>query len=275
MDGIEQLDTIISFKDGGSGLSRELQRAASRSQNSRSERNLLQAFRDISNWCDQFSLPKTISDIAKQLYKRSDEEKLLRGKPLDAVIAACIFIACRQAHVPRTFREICNLTHVSKKVLGQCYKALEQAFNLTPGSSAQAGSQGAIQGPETLLVRYCNHLDLPANVQSICHDVVLAARDNAIADGRSPISIAGGAIYFTCLLLGKQTSIKDIGTVAGVSEGTIKLVYRIFWQNRMLLIKKKWVKDGIARVDRLISHERVPLDTPATPNPPTEQATKT
>ena len=112
MDGMEQLDTVISFRDGGSGIARELQRAASRGQASRSERNLMQAFRDISSWCDQFSLPKTISDIAKQLYKRSDEEKLLRGKNLDAVIAACIFIACCQAHVPRTFREICNLTHV-------------------------------------------------------------------------------------------------------------------------------------------------------------------
>ena len=146
MEGIEQLDTIIGFKDGGTGIARELQRAATRSQNSRSERNLLSAFRDISSWCDQFSLPKTISDIAKQLYKRADEEKLLRGKPLDAVIAACIFIACRQAHVPRTFREICNLTHVSKKVLGQCYKALEQAFNLTPGSSAARSGASGVAG---------------------------------------------------------------------------------------------------------------------------------
>ena len=112
MDGMEQLDTVISFCDGGSDIARELQRAAPRGQASRSERNLMQAFRDISSWCDQFPLPKTSSDIAKQLYKRSDEEKLLRGKNLDAVIAACIFIACFQAHVPRTFREICNFTHV-------------------------------------------------------------------------------------------------------------------------------------------------------------------
>ena len=88
MDGMEQLDTVISFRDGGSGIARELQRATSRGQASRSERNLMQAFGDISSWCDQFSLPKAISDIAKQLYKRLDEEKLLRGKNLDAVIAA-------------------------------------------------------------------------------------------------------------------------------------------------------------------------------------------
>ena len=172
MEGMEQLDTVISFRDGGSGIARELQRAASRANSTRSERNLLQAFRDISNWCDQFSLPKTISDIAKQLYKRSDEEKLLRGKPLEAVIAACIFIACRQAHVPRTFREICNLTHVSKKVLGQCYKALEQAFNLTPGASQDRHSitPSGTTGAEDLLVRYCNHLDLPPNVRALVAD---------------------------------------------------------------------------------------------------------
>jgi transcription initiation factor TFIIB len=44
-------------------------------------------------------LPKPIS--AQQLYKWVDKEKLLRRKPLDTVIAAYIFMACRQAHVPR------------------------------------------------------------------------------------------------------------------------------------------------------------------------------
>ncbi|KAI0029930.1 transcription initiation factor IIB [Vararia minispora EC-137] len=252
MEGMEQLDTVISFKDGGSGIARELQRAASRGQNGRSERTVVNAFKDINNMCDQFSLPKTISDIAKQLYKRSDEEKLLRGKPLEAVIAACIFIACRQAHVPRTFREICNLTHVSKKVLGQCYKALEQAFNLTPGASAQNGRGAPIQtGPEDLLVRYCNHLALPPHVQGICKDIIVQAREKGVADGRSPVSVAGGAIYFACHLLGIPKSIKDISLVAGVSEGTIKLLYKLYYADREKLVKKEWIKEGKAVMDRL------------------------
>lgn len=253
MEGIEQLDTTISFKDGGSGIARELQRAASRANSSRSERNLLQAFRDISSWCDQFSLPKTISDIAKQLYKRSDEEKLLRGKPLEAVIAACIFIACRQAHVPRTFREICNLTHVSKKVLGQCYKALEQAFNLTPGASQDRHSitPSGTTGAEDLLVRYCNHLDLPPSFQSICADIIVKARELGIADGRSPVSIAGGAIYFTCYLLDRPKTIREISTVAGVSEGTIKLVYKLYYADKEKLVKDEWIKEGKAKLERL------------------------
>lgn len=91
-----------------------------------------------------------ISDIAKQLYKRVDEEKLLRGKPLDAVIATSIFIACCQAHVARTFCEICKLTNVPKNMLVQYYKALEKAFNLTLGSSAaRADDAKSVTSPKT------------------------------------------------------------------------------------------------------------------------------
>lgn len=167
-----------------------------------------------------------------------------------------MFIACRQAHVPRTFKEICGLTRVPKKTLGQCYKALEQAFNLSaPNGHMHDNGSGATPGTgaEDLLVRYCNHLDLPPNVQPICADIIKEARNLGIGDGRSPVSIAGGAIYFTCHLLGKGKSAKDVSTVAGVSEGTIKLVYKQYLFAKEKLVKKEWIDSGRAKLERLPS----------------------
>lgn len=254
LEGIEQLDTVISSRDGGSGMARELQRASSRSSAGRSERNLLTAFRDISNMCDQFSLPKTISDIAKQLYKRAEEEKLLRGKSLNAVIAACIFIACRQAHVPRTFKEICHLTRVPKKTIGQCYKTIEQAFNL--GQKVQDKDTSLVTPgtePESLLIRYCNYLGLPPNFQRVCSDVIGLAREHGIGAGRSPVSIAGGAIYFVCHLLGQPKSSREISTAAGTSEGTVKLVYKLYYQERTKIVPKEILESGKGSLKRLPS----------------------
>jgi transcription initiation factor TFIIB len=257
---MEQLDTVISFRDGGSGVARELQRAASKGQAAKTERNLLQAFREISNICDSISLPKAISDIAKQLYKRADEEKILRGKSNDAIVACCIFIACRQAKVPRSFKEICQITRVPKKTIGHCFKALEQAFNLNSQNPQGAAAASALaQGPnvsggtsaEDLLARYCNHLDLHPSVQAVCTDIVLAAREHSIAQGRSPISIAGGAIYFTSQLLGKPKTAKDISLVAGVSEGTVKLIYKLLYQDKEKVVKKELLESGKASFDRL------------------------
>lgn len=268
LDGMEQLDTSISFRDNNTGIARELQRAAAKSSGAKAERNLLSAFRDIGNMCESIGLPKAIADIAKQLYKRTDEEKILRGKSTEAIVACCIFIACRQGNVPRSFREICQLTRVPKKLIGQCFKVIEQAFNLNPrpapgsgasGSNTPAPVDGLVPGQgastgtsaEDLLARYCNYLDLHPSVQSVCRDVVLNAREHSIAQGRSPVSIAGGAILFATLLLGKNKPVKDISSVAGVSESTIKLVYRLFFAAKDQLVNKEWIETGKADMNRL------------------------
>ncbi|KAG9103882.1 transcription initiation factor IIB [Ceratobasidium sp. 370] len=254
LEGIEQLDTVISFKDGGSGMAKELQRAAARGTVGKNERNMMSAFRDISAMCESISLPKNVSDTAKQLYKRAEEEKIVRGKSADAVVACCILIACRQANVPRTFKEIHQLTRVPKKTLGQCFKAFEQAFDLSrpaPADGADGSGPSGGTSAENLLNRYCNQLDLHASVDTACKEVIVAARNHGIADGRSPISIAGAAIFFTSHLLGQPKSAKDICNVAGVSESTIKLVYRILWTDRDKLVKKEWLESGKAAMERL------------------------
>lgn len=88
-------------------------------------------------------------------------------------------------------------------------------------------------------------------MQAICGDIIVAARKHGIADGRSPVSIAGGAIYFTCNLLGKVKSVRDISAVAGVSESTIKLVYRLYYAHKEKLVKQEWIDDGKADLSRL------------------------
>lgn len=216
--------------------------------------------------CDNYSLPRKVSDTAKMLYRRTEEEKLLRGKQPEAIVAACLFIACRQCAVPRTFREIVELTNVPKKLIGQCYKALERAFNLTPGATAAnpngieqradanetgTGVGAGTTSPEDLMARYCNHLNLPAALQAYCAEVAGRARRRDVGSGRSPVSIASGIIYFTATLFGENVSLREIGTVAGVSEGTIKLVYRLLWADRENLVSDEWFTSGNAKWENL------------------------
>lgn len=246
MEGLEQLDTSISFRDGGSGMARELQRTMAKGSAARAEKGLLNAFREINTMCDQISLPKNIADIAKSLYKRADQDKILRGKTPEAAVACCIFIACRQGRVPRTFKEICHLTKVSKKVIGQCYKLLEGHLNLNAGNP-----QVISDGPEKLLSRYVNHLDLPVLCERVGSDIVLACKENGVADGRSPISIAGAAIYFASHLIGQPKPAKEIAVVAGVSESTIKLVYKLMYADKEKLVKEEDITSGKASFAKL------------------------
>ena len=123
-----QLQTTISFGDGSSSRSRDLHRAQNKSTHDKSTKGLLAAYKEIGALCDAMSIPKNVSDTAKHLFKMVNDAGAFKGKSQDTIIAGCIFIACRQCKVPRTFREIFALTKVSKAEIGRIFKALEKFF---------------------------------------------------------------------------------------------------------------------------------------------------
>jgi transcription initiation factor TFIIB len=230
-----EFSTVVSSKDGNTGIARDLQRTAQRTNAASGHmRNLPLAFQDIDAMCDSISLPRTVADVAKQLFKRADDERLLRGKQITAIIAACIFIACRQAGpgIARSFKEIVALTGVSKKLLGQCFKVLAQSFE-TEGTSRShtpsdtlPPSTGGTAGAEDLMIRFCNHLGLPVPIQLRAIDIVRKCTSLGLLDGRSPMSVAGACILFATHLFNQPKTAREISAVAGVSDATIRNAYK-------------------------------------------------
>lgn len=95
---------------------------------SSSDRTLIAAFKEISQMADRINLPKTIVDRANKLFKQVHDGKNLRGRSNDAKASACLYIACRQEGVPRTFKEICAVSKISKKEIGRCFKLTLKAL---------------------------------------------------------------------------------------------------------------------------------------------------
>ncbi|EPQ28031.1 uncharacterized protein PFL1_04358 [Pseudozyma flocculosa PF-1] len=267
LDGInEQLESRIGHRDGGSGASRDLLRTAGRATGSR-DRNMLDAFEDIQRKCDSIHLPRSVSDVAKQAYRRVEEEKILRGKKPDAIIAAAIYVACKMSHVPRTFPEICSLTSVSKKHIGQCFKEMQQAFGLNAtgtgsvdGSRANGdGGSGTSTplgigptGAADLVGRYCNHLGLEMPVVRSTEDITARVRELGVLAGRSPITIAAACIYFSTMLWGINKGAKKISQAAGVSDVTIKNSFKELLKHKEAIatpeILKKSPKMDLSRL---------------------------
>jgi transcription initiation factor TFIIB len=69
-----------------------------------SDRALIYAFQEITLMADRINLPKTIVDRANNLFKQVHDGKNLKGRANDAIASACLYIACRQEGVPRTFK---------------------------------------------------------------------------------------------------------------------------------------------------------------------------
>ncbi|KAK4103440.1 cyclin-like protein [Parathielavia hyrcaniae] len=262
IDG-DQLQTSIAFDGKGAKNLAHLQNKITQDKGTKA---LLQAYRDIQALTDSINTGTQVANTAKHIFKMVDDNKALKGKSQEAIVAGCIFIACRQTGVPRTFREIYGLTKVSKKEIGRVFKLLEAFLQKMGGEDKVAKATGYSQqyqakGSTTadeLCIRFCSALSFrnPVRVESIARR--LTERSSEVSDlaGRSPLSVAAACIYMAAHLVGEPRSYKAIAAVSNVSDGTVKTAYRYLYAAKDTVLTKEvfpeeLFDDVLAKADKV------------------------
>lgn len=213
------LSTIIGPGTGGQSFNDSGAKYQNRRSMSSSDRALINAFREISNMADKINLPKTIVDRANVLFKQVHDGKNLKGRSNDAIASASLYIACRQEGVPRTFKEICAVSKISKKEIGRSFKLILKALE----TSVELITTG------DFMSRFCSNLGLPPSVQKAATHIARKAVDLDIVPGRSPISVAAAAIYMASQASEDKKTQKEIGDIAGVADVTIRQSYKLMY----------------------------------------------
>jgi len=210
------LSTTISLGYGASENAQSLANAQRRNISSH-DRQLTHAVMVIREMSDKINVPRTIQDQAGKIFKDVLESKALRGRNNEAQAAACLYIACRKEGVPRTFKEICAVSRVSKKEIGRCFKLIMKCLetNLEQITSAD------------FMSRFCGNLWLPFYIQGAATRIAKKAVELDLVAGRSPISIAAAAIYLASQASTDKKTAKEIGEIAGVAEVTIRQTYKL------------------------------------------------
>merc|ERR1711881_484527 len=166
---------------------------------------------------DRLNLPRMIADRGNTLFKQVHDTKALKGRGNDGIASACLYIACRQEGVPRTFKEICAVSRVSKKEIGRCFKLILKAHD----TNVEIITTG------DFMHRFCGTLSLNKDVQKAATCIAKKAVDLDIVPGRSPISVAAAAIYMASQASDDKRSQKEIADIAGVADVTIRQSYKL------------------------------------------------
>ncbi|KAJ2778382.1 transcription initiation factor IIB [Coemansia javaensis] len=218
--------------------------AAAAAAAQRHEQGLARAFDGISETCAGMDLPWGVAEAARELFRRVEAENLHRGKSIDAIMATCIFLACRQKAVPRTFKEICALTQVPRKDIGRTFKFLKEKL----------GAETSPVSSDDLMARFCANLSLLSTAQECAVLLNQMAKRRDTLAGKSPVSVAGACIYMASHLVGQPRDARVVSHVAGVSEVTIKNSYKLLFADRHHL-----VSDQILRVHPAASMDFLPV----------------
>ncbi|KNC82084.1 hypothetical protein SARC_05635 [Sphaeroforma arctica JP610] len=224
-----QLTTTIGAGKGGKDGASNLSRLQAKTIIGMSEKNFNDAVQEISSMADRMGLTRKIQEQASQLYQAAVKEV---KAPTNALVAACIFIACRKEGVPRTFRDICQLTNVPKKEIGRTFKLIRS--KVLPNISETTNTVRA----SDFMDRFCADLGL-RSIRRFAAHVSNKASDLGVSGGRPQLTVAATAIYFASQLSNNdlKRSPKEIGDACGVADQTIRQCYKAFFKHSRELVE--------------------------------------
>ena len=180
------------------------------------ERNLAFALSEISKITNNLNLPKNVLETASVIYRKAVKERLIRGRSIQGVTAAVIYVACRQCGVARTLEDISQASTVDKKEVGRCYRFLLKQLDyfIKPVKPGQ------------YITKFCNQLAMQGNVEEIAHKILFAAKELKLTSGRGPTGIAAAVSYIASILTGERKTQREIAEIAQVTEVTIRNRYK-------------------------------------------------
>ena len=190
------------------------------------ERNLAFALTQIDRKCSNLALHKVVRESAAQIYRNALNKKLIRGRTVEGVISAAIYIACRQCKIPRTLSEIACESSSNKKEIARTYRFLarELKIKLTPTS------------PKDYIPRFATELRISEQSQVKAIKIIEQSSSAGLHSGKGPNGIAAAALYISSLMANDRKSQKDIAEVAGITEVTLRNRYKELSENLNLAV---------------------------------------
>ncbi|MDH5753796.1 MAG: transcription initiation factor IIB [Candidatus Bathyarchaeota archaeon] len=190
------------------------------------ERNLAFALSEITKIANNLNLPKNILETASVIYRKAVKERLIRGRSIQGVTAAAIYLACRQCRLARTLEEIAQASSVNKKEVGRSYRFLirELDYFVPPLK------------PSQYIAKFSNQLTMQGKVEEIAHKILAVAKELKLTSGRGPTGIAAAASYIASVLTGERKTQREIAEIAQVTEVTIRNRYKELVERLMFQI---------------------------------------
>jgi len=185
----------------------------SRSQaHSSADKNLRIALNEMSKVKDKLALTDVVLEKAAYIYRKALERKLVRGRSIQGLVAACIYAACRNTETPRTLYDIANGMNIRKKDIARCYRLIFRELEL----------KMPVVDPVKGVSRIASIAKLSEKSKRKAVLILNQAKETGIVAGKDPMGIAAASLYLACISTGEIKSQKEISLASGITEVTIR-----------------------------------------------------
>lgn len=180
---------------------------------SSAERNLRLALNEMDKLKDKIGLSDAVIEKAAHIYRKAMAKKLIRGRSIQGLVAACLYAACRNTETPRTLDDISRSANIRRKDVARCYRLIFRELELTM----------PVVDPVKGISRIASEAGLKEKTKRRAVDILCQAKEFGIVAGKDPMGIAAASLYLASIETDDdQKSQKAISLASGVTEVTIR-----------------------------------------------------
>jgi transcription initiation factor TFIIB len=179
------------------------------------DRSLKQALPSLEHLKESLGLPDTIVEKSAYFYRKAARINLIKGRTVSSVLAASVYLACRELETPRTLNEVSSASNVPRKKISRDYRLLVHTFD--PKIPAVDHIR--------CITRIANKVGLSEKTKRMAVKIMRQVVAMQISAGKGPMGIAATVLYIACLQGGEIKTQKELSIAAGVTEVTIRNRY--------------------------------------------------
>lgn len=179
---------------------------------SSADRNLRQALNEMGKLKDKLALTDAVIEKAAYIYRKAMEKKLVRGRSIQGLVAACLYASCRNTETPRTLDDVAKGINIRRKDVARCYRLIFRELEL----------KMPVVDPVKGVSRIASIAELSEKSKRKAVAILEQAKTIGMVAGKDPMGIAAAALYLACISTGEVKSQKDISIASGVTEVTIR-----------------------------------------------------
>lgn len=176
------------------------------------DRNLMRAFGELGRQRDKLGLSDAMIDKTAYIYRKALGKGLIKGRSTSAILAAAIYISCREMGAARSLKDISEITDVRRKVISRSYMFLIQQLEIIM----------PLIDPIKCIAKIANKANISEKSKRMAMDVMSDLVNTHISAGKRPMSLAATILYLSCLRNAEAVTQKDLAEAAGVTEVTIR-----------------------------------------------------
>ena len=181
------------------------------------DKNLITALAELKRLEDKLVLNSSISEKAAYIYRKALEEKLVRGRSINALIAASLYAACRELGVSRNLKDFELHANIKRKDIARCYRLLLKSLTI----------RMPVVDPVSCVAKIASaNLEITEKSKRYAIKILKEASEKHLASGKDPMGLAASALYLACVKNGEDITQRDIAQSADVTEVTIRNRYK-------------------------------------------------